>query len=48
LINERDQVSTKVRDLLKERLDEFNIEIGELAISELKFGPEFAKSVEEK
>lgn len=39
LINERDQVSTKVRDLLAERLGEFNIEIGELALSEMKFGP---------
>jgi hypothetical protein len=34
--------------LLRERLEEFNIEIGELAISELKFGPEFSKAVEEK
>ena len=48
LINERDQVSAKVRDLLRERLSDFNIEIGELAISELKFGPEFSKAVEDK
>ncbi len=48
LINDRDQVSTKVRDLLQERLNEFHIEIGELALSEMKFGPEFAKAVEEK
>lgn len=48
LINERDQVSAKVRDLLRERLQDFDIEIGELALSEMKFGPEFAKAVEEK
>lgn len=48
LINERDQVSAKVRDLLQERLLEFDIEIGELAISEMKFGDLFAKSVEDK
>jgi prohibitin 1 len=48
LINERDQVSAKVRDLLRERLSDFNIEIGELAISELKFGTEFSKAVEDK
>lgn len=48
LINERDQVSAKVRDLLRERLEEFNIEIGELALSEMKFGQEFSRAVEEK
>lgn len=48
LINERDQVSAKVRDLLAERLADFNIEIGELAISEMKFGDQFAKAVEDK
>jgi prohibitin 2 len=48
LINERDQVSAKVRDLLSERLAEFNIEIGELALSEMKFGAEFSRAVEEK
>lgn len=41
-------MSARVRDLLQERLNEFHIEIGELALSELKFGPEFAKAVEEK
>jgi len=48
LINERDQVSAKVRDLLRERLSDFNIEIGELAMSELKFETEFSKAVEDK
>ena len=48
LINDRDQVSARVRDLLQERLSEFHIEIGELALSEMRFGPEFAKAVEEK
>ncbi len=41
-------MSAKVRDLLRERLEDFNIEIGELAISELRFGPQFAKAVEDK
>lgn len=48
LINERDQVSAKVRDMLQDRLREFHIEIGELTLSEMKFGDLFAKAVEDK
>ena len=48
LINERDQVSAKVKDLLRERLQEFNIEVTELALSEMKFGREFSAAVEQK
>lgn len=46
LINERDQVSAKVKDLLRERLEEFNIEVTELALSEMTFGAEFSQAVE--
>jgi len=48
LINERDQVSAQVKEILRERLDEFNIEVTELALSEMRFGNEFSKAVEEK
>lgn len=48
LINERDQVSAKVKDLLRERLLEFNIEVTELALSEMRFGQEFSQAVEQK
>lgn len=48
LINERDQVSALVKDLLRERLEDFNIEVCELALSEMKFGREFSTAVEEK
>jgi regulator of protease activity HflC (stomatin/prohibitin superfamily) len=48
LLTERDQVSAKVKDILSERLSDFNIIIGELAISELSFSPEFKRAVEEK
>ena len=41
-------MSAKVKDLLRERLDEFNIEVTELALSEMKFGREFSQAVEEK
>lgn len=46
LINERDQVSARCKDLLRERLEEFNIEVTELALSEMTFGQEFSKAVE--
>ena len=46
LINERDQVSARCKDILRERLEEFNIEVTELAISEMTFGQEFSKAVE--
>jgi len=48
LINERDQVSALVKDLMRERLEDFNIEVCELALSEMKFGREFSTAVEEK
>lgn len=37
LMNQRDQVSAAVRDSLQDRLHEFNIEVGELAINDLTF-----------
>lgn len=48
LMNQRDQVSAQVRDSLQERLNEFNIEVGELAINDLTFSQEFRNAVEQK
>ena len=48
LMTERDQVSAKILEILKERLIEFNIELDDVSITDLSFGPEFTKAIEQK
>jgi prohibitin 2 len=48
LLTEREQVSAKIREILKERLTEFNIELDDVSITDLSFGSEFTKAIEQK
>jgi regulator of protease activity HflC (stomatin/prohibitin superfamily) len=48
LLTEREQVSAKIREILKERLTEFHIVLDDVSITDLHFGPEFTKAIEEK
>ena len=48
LLTEREQVSAKIREILKERLIEFNIELDDVSITDLSFGVEFTKAIEQK
>jgi prohibitin 2 len=48
LLTEREQVSAKIREILKERLIEFNIELDDVSITDLSFGSEFTKAIEQK
>jgi len=48
LLTEREQVSAKIREILKERLVDFNILLDDVSITELHFGPEFTKAIEDK
>ena len=48
LLTEREQVSAKIREILKERLSEFNIELDDVSITDLSFGSEFTKAIEDK
>lgn len=48
LLTEREQVSAKIREILKERLHEFNIELDDVSITDLSFGPDYTKAIEQK
>ena len=48
LLTQREQVSQKIRDSLKERLQEFYIVLDDVSITDLSFGTEFTKAIEEK
>ena len=48
LLTEREQVSAKIREILKERLVEFHILLDDVSITDLHFGPEFTKAIEDK
>ena len=48
LLTEREQVSAKIREILKERLIDFHIVLDDVSITDLHFGPEFTKAIEEK
>ena len=48
LLTQREQVSQKIRDSLAERLREFYIVLDDVSITELYFGAEFQKAIEEK
>ena len=48
LLTQREQVSQRIRDGLNVRLRDFNIELDDVSITDLHFGPEFTKAIEEK
>jgi prohibitin 2 len=48
LITQRELVSTKVRDRLKKRAEDFNIIVKDVSIVELSFGKEYSSAVEAK
>jgi len=48
LLTQREQVSAKIRESLNERLRDFMIVLDDVSITDLHFGPEFTKAIEEK
>jgi len=48
LITQREKVSKTVREQLTARASEFHISLDDVAITDLKFGQEFAKAIESK
>ena len=48
MLTQREQVSQKIRDSLAERLRDFYIVLDDVSITDLHFGPEFTKAIEEK
>lgn len=48
LLTQREQVSTRIREGLNERLRDFLIVLDDVSITDLHFGPEFTKAIEEK
>lgn len=48
LITQRELVSAKIRDDLRKRAAEFNIELEDVSITHMTFGKEFTKAVEQK
>ncbi|VVT58907.1 uncharacterized protein SAPINGB_P006444 [Magnusiomyces paraingens] len=48
LITQREVVSNKIRDDLRKRAAEFNIELEDVSITHMTFGKEFTKAVEQK
>lgn len=48
LITQREVVSTKIREDLRKRAAEFNIELEDVSITHMTFGKEFTKAVEQK
>lgn len=48
LLTQREQVSSKIRESLNERLRDFLIVLDDVSITDLHFGPEFTKAIEEK
>ena len=48
LATQREQVSAEIRNSLQMRLREFNIVLEDTSITELEFGRDYAKSIEDK
>jgi prohibitin 1 len=48
LITQREIVSSKIREDLRKRAAEFNIELEDVSITHMTFGKEFTKAVEQK
>lgn len=48
LITQREVVSSKIREDLRKRAAEFNIELEDVSITHMTFGKEFTKAVEQK
>jgi prohibitin 2 len=48
LLTQREQVSQKIRDGLADRLKDFYIVLDDVSITDLHFGAEFTKAIEEK
>lgn len=48
LITQREIVSGKIREELRKRANEFNIELEDVSITHMTFGKEFTKAVEQK
>ncbi|KAE8697110.1 Prohibitin-3 [Hibiscus syriacus] len=48
LLTERPQVSALVRNSLRQRARDFNIELADVAITHLSYGAEFSRAVEQK
>jgi regulator of protease activity HflC (stomatin/prohibitin superfamily) len=48
LLTQREQVSQKIRDRLAERCKDFYIVLDDVSITDLHFGAEFTKAIEEK
>ena len=48
LLTQREKVSQEIRADLAKRADEFNLILEDVAITDLKFSPEFASSIEQK
>ena len=48
LLTQREQVSQKIRDSLADRCKDFYIVLDDVSITDLHFGPEFTKAIEEK
>lgn len=48
LVTQREQISFLVRKTLEERASEFLIIVDDVSITELGFGPEFSKAIEDK
>ena len=48
LLTQREQVSARIRESLSERLKDFYIVLDDVSITDLHFGPEFTKAIEEK
>ena len=48
LLTQREQVSAKIRESLNERLKDFLIVLDDVSITDLHFGPEFTKAIEDK
>ena len=46
LLTQREKVSQEIRADLAKRADEFNLILEDVAITDLKFSPEFASSIE--
>ena len=48
LITQREQVSQRIKESLQLRLMDFNIVLDDVSITDLHFGTEFTRAIEEK
>jgi regulator of protease activity HflC (stomatin/prohibitin superfamily) len=48
LLTQRDQVSLSIRESLRARAHDFNIELDDVSITHLAFSREFSKAIEDK